>query len=473
MASSAPPRQSGWRVRPRDQRTLLLIIDILVAYLALGGALFFWSLRDQWNLTFFSERVNPNLWFYFLPFIWIIFLMEMYDPHRAKNKRRTLLGITLAITTGLLFYALLYLVAPKGTLPRWGVGVFLILAGTFTIIWRLIYIRIFTGQAFLRRVVVVGAGKAGKAIAQVYHNLQPQPFCLVGFIDDDASKTGQELEGFPILATSKRLDEMVEKECISDLVIAITGEMRSDTFESILEAQEDGVDVIPMPTLYEELLGRVPIQHLESEWLIRSFVDESRVNGFYEIAKRVLDILFAIVALVVYGILYPFIALAIILDSGLPVLYKQVRSGKGGKPYSFYKFRTMRQDAEKDGVALPAKENDPRITRVGGILRQTHIDELPQAWNVLIGQMSVIGPRAERPELVESYQKAIPFYRARLLVKPGLTGWAQVNYGYSATIEENTIKQEYDLYYIKHRSLLMDATVILRTVWQVIGLRGR
>jgi lipopolysaccharide/colanic/teichoic acid biosynthesis glycosyltransferase len=197
------------------------------------------------------------------------------------------------------------------------------------------------------------------------------------------------------------------------------------------------------------------------------------VNGFYEIIKRLLDILIALVASLVYLLVYPFLALAIVLDSGSPVLYRQTRSGKGGKPYAFFKFRTMRQDAEKDGIARPAEENDARITRVGKFLRRTHIDELPQAWNVLHGEMSIVGPRAERPELVEQYQKVIPFYRARLLVKPGITGWAQVNYVYSATIAENSIKQEYDLYYIKHRSLLMDFTVILRTIWQVIGFRGR
>jgi len=473
MASSARPRQASWRVRPRDQRTLLILSDLLVAYVALAAALYVWSLRDQWLPTFLSERVTPNPWFYFLPFVWIIFLIEMYDPHRAKDKRRTVLGIVLAVAAGLIFYSLLYLLAPKGSLPRLGVGVFLVLAGTFTLIWRFIYIRIFTGQAFLRRILVVGAGKAGKTLAQAYQKLHPQPFCLVGFLDDDPTKAGKELEGFPILADCKCLPELVEKEGISDVVIAITGEMSNDTFQSILDAQESGVEVIPMPTLYEELLGRVPIHHLESEWLVRSFVNEARVNGFYEIAKRVLDILFALVALLVCVVIYPFLALAIILDSGSPVLYKQTRSGKGGKPYSFYKFRTMRQDAEKDGMARPAEENDPRTTRIGHILRRTHIDELPQVWNVLLGELSIIGPRAERPELVEKYQKEIPFYRARLLVKPGLTGWAQVNYGYAATIEENTIKQEYDLYYIKHRSLLMDFTVILRTVWQVIGFRGR
>ncbi len=473
MASSTRPRQNGWRVRPRDQRTLLLLSDLLVAYVALVAALFIWSLRDQWVPTFLSERVNVNLWFYFLPFAWLVFLIEMYDPHRAKNKRRTVLGIALAVTISLIFYSLLYLIAPKGSLPRLGVGVFLILAGVFTLTWRFIYIRIFTGQAFLRRVLVVGAGKAGRTFAEAYKGLNPQPFCLVGFLDDDPAKAGKDVEGFPILARCKCLLELVEKEGISDIVIAITGEMSNETFQSILDTQECGVEVIPMPTLYEELLGRVPVRHLESEWLVRSFVNEARVNGFYELIKRALDILFALLVLPFYLLLYPFLALMIILDSGRPVLYRQTRSGKGGKPYSFYKFRTMYQDAEKDGQARPAEENDARITRVGRILRRTHIDELPQIWNVLLGEMSVVGPRGERPELVAKYQKEIPFYRARLLVKPGLTGWAQVNYGYSATIEENTIKQEYDLYYIKHRGLLMDFIVILRTVWQVIGFRGR
>ncbi len=473
MASSARPRQSGWRVRPRDQRTLLLLSDLLVAYMALAAALYIWSLRDQWLPTFLSERVNTNLWFYFLPLVWIVFLIEMYDPHRAKSKQRTVLGIALAIGASIIFYALLYLIAPKGSLPRWGVGVFLVLAGVFTLIWRLIYIRIFTGQAFLRRVLVVGAGSAGKTLAEVYRGLRPQPFSLIGFLDDDPGKAGQELEGYPILACCKCLPEIVEKESISDVVIAITGEMSNETFQSILDTQESGVEMIPMPIMYEELLGRVPIHRLESEWLVRSFVNEVRVNGLFEIAKRLFDILFAMIALLVYVLIYPFIALVIVLDSGLPVLYKQTRSGKGGKPYSFYKFRTMRQDAEKDGLARPAEENDPRTTRVGHILRRTHLDELPQVWNVLIGELSIIGPRPERPELVEKYQKEIPFYRARMLVKPGLTGWAQVNYGYAATVEENTIKQEFDLYYIKHRSLFLDATVILRTVWQVIGFRGR
>jgi len=292
-------------------------------------------------------------------------------------------------------------------------------------------------------------------------------------MDDDPTKVGNELEGFPILAGNDRLLEIIEAKAISEIIIAITGEMQGSTFQILLDAQQSGMEIIPMPSLYEELLGRVPINHLESEWLIRSFVNDARVDGFYEMGKRLLDILVSLAGLSICILLTPITAILILLDSGFPIFYNQIRSGKSGKLYNIYKFRTMYQDAEKDGKAQVTHEHDERITRVGTILRRTHIDELPQFWNVLCGDMSIVGPRAERPELIIEYQKHIPLYRARLLVKPGMTGWAQVNYGYSATIAQTVVKLEYDLYYIKHRNIVMDILIILRTMSQVIGFRGR
>ena len=171
--------------------------------------------------------------------------------------------------------------------------------------------------------------------------------------------------------------------------------------------------------------------------------------------------------------LLPFIALAIAIDSGFPIFYTQIRLGRGGRPYNMIKFRTMRQNAEPDGKPQWAEESDPRATRIGRILRKTHLDELPQFWNVLRNEMSLVGPRAERPELVRWFQDQVPFYRARLLVKPGLAGWAQVNQDYAATVDETIIKLEYDLYYIKHRSLPLDISIILRTPMMMLGLRGR
>jgi exopolysaccharide biosynthesis polyprenyl glycosylphosphotransferase len=342
-----------------------------------------------------------------------------------------------------------------------------------TFIWRLIYIQVFTTQALTRRVLIIGAGKAADTIIQAFHDLRPQPFFLVGLTDDDPKKIGEKLDGFPILAGNDRLQKIIASEGITEIVISISGKMQGSTFQSILDAQESGVEVVPMPSMYEELLGRVPIHHLESDWLIRSFVDETRVGGFYEAGKRLLDIVGGLVGLVICAIFTPLVAILILLESGWPVIYRQVRSGKGGKPFTMYKFRTMRKDAEKDGKVQLTQEKDTRITRIGNFLRRTHLDELPQFLNVVRGDISLVGPRSERPEWIEEFQKQIPFYRARLLVKPGITGWAQVNYSYYATVEEMAIKLEYDLYYIKHRNMLTDLLILLRTFTQVIAFRGR
>ncbi len=467
------PKPSGWRVRPSEQRTILLIGDLVVAAIALFVALYIWGRRDIWfnfSLDFLQERVE--LWFYLLPLGWLVMLVDLYDVHRANNWRTTVRGIAIAALIGLAIYAFIYVLV-KGSLNRIGIGVFLAAASSLTFLWRLAYIRIFTAPAFMRRVLVIGAGKAGKRLAEAYKNLWPPPFFMVGFIDDDPQKIGRQVEEYPILGLSNRLLEFAEKERVSDIVVAITGEMQGDTFQAILDAQESGIEITPMPTLYEEMLGRVPVHHLESDWLLRSFVDEARVSGFYEAGKRCLDILGGLVGLGIFALFYPLVAFLILLDSGFPVLYKQIRSGRGGKPYDVYKFRTMRQDAEKDGKVQLTQEKDSRITNVGNFLRKTHIDELPQFINVLRGEMSLVGPRSERPEWIAEFQKQIPFYRARLLVKPGVTGWAQVNYSYYATVEEMAIKLEYDLYYIKHRNLLMDSLILLRTIGQVFGLRGR
>ncbi len=475
MPPLSRPKTNRWRVRPAEQRAILLTGDLFVSVLALLGGLYFWAQKDAWlqkfSLDFLSQRVE--FWFFLLPLIWMVFLVELYDLHRAKNLRQTTVGIALAALAGVLFYALIYLVSPKNSLPRWGIGFFLLFASILTFFWRLVYIQIFTAQAFLRRVLVIGAGSAGETIAQAYKDLVPQPFLLVGFMDDDPLKAGKEVLGFPILAANDRLLEMIETEAITEIIIAVSGRMQGATFQAILDAQERGVEVVPMPSMYEELLGRVPIHHLESDWLIRSFLDQARAGGIYEASKRLFDILCGLIGLAICLLIYPVVAVLILLESGRPVMYRQVRSGKGYKPYLIIKFRTMHQDAEKDGKVQITQEKDSRITRFGNFLRRTHIDELPQFWNVLNGEMSVVGPRAERPELIAEYQKEIPFYRARLLVKPGITGWAQVNYGYSATVEQTNIKIEFDLYYIKHRNFLMDLLIILRTMTQIIGFRGR
>jgi lipopolysaccharide/colanic/teichoic acid biosynthesis glycosyltransferase len=175
----------------------------------------------------------------------------------------------------------------------------------------------------------------------------------------------------------------------------------------------------------------------------------------------------------IFIVTFPIIALAIVLESGFPIFYTQERLGKGGRFFRILKYRSMFQNAEADGEVKATVENDPRVTRVGNFLRRTRIDEVPQFLSVLTGEISLVGPRAERSELVAEFQKQIPFYRARLLVKPGLTGWAQINYGYVASVRETVVKLEYDLYYIKHRTIGMDFNIVLRTIGTVLRRTGR
>jgi exopolysaccharide biosynthesis polyprenyl glycosylphosphotransferase len=470
-------KSKRWRLHTRERRTLLVLGDFLMALIAMFVALYFWASGEiflDFSVEFLLER--PPAWYYLLPFFWIILLVELYDVHRAGNWGDTVRGVAAATLIGLGFYFLLFFYftdPPRSLLPRRGVAGFFVAAPMLTLAWRFLYIRIFTAPAFMRRVLIVGAGKAGETLVRVINDLWPPPFYLVGLIDDNPDKINTKIEDQRVIGSSDRILEVMEEESVSDIVVAISGEMQGSTFQTLLDAQEQGVEISRMPVVYEELLGRVPIRLLETEWILRSFVDQSRASGFYEMGKRILDVIGGFIGVLLLIIALPFISIGIFLDSGRPIFYTQTRAGRGAQRYRIFKFRTMRQDAEADGKPQWAKEDDERATRVGRILRRTHLDELPQFINVLRGEMSLVGPRAERPELVELFQEHVPFYRARLLVKPGITGWAQVNFGYASTVEETVVKLEFDLYYIKHRNLLVDFVILIRTPFTVFGLRGQ
>lgn len=471
------------RLRPSEQRTVLLIGDFIASAAATVGAIFFWYQYSLYRLV--ESGVRRNLaeriiqievpfWFYLLPLVWLLLMVDSYELHTASNWRKTLRGIAVAPIVGLLGYSLLFTInIDPNSLPRIAIGAFLVLASILTLGWRAVYIRLYTSSGLMRRVLVVGAGKAGRTLVEAYRKLNPPPFLIIGFIDDDPAKRNKSFSGFAVLGDSEHLFDLIEDYRISDVVVAINGEIKGETFQTILDVQERGVEVTRMPIMYEDLTQRVPIEHLETDWVIRSFVDQVRVSGLYEFLKRTMDILGGLLGTLICVVLFPLVGLSIFFETGRPIFYSQTRLGKGGNVFSIYKFRTMRQNAEADGAARFASENDPRVTRVGNFLRQTRLDELPQFWNVLSGEMSLVGPRAERPELVAEFQKQIPFYRARLLVKPGLTGWAQINYGYVATVKETVVKLEYDLYYIKHRTLSMDFSIVLRTIGTVLRRTGR
>lgn len=462
------------RLQPSEHKFILLLGDIAAAVLALVIALYLWSTGDRW-MKFSMEflRTRPDTWFYLLPVIWIALMVDNYDLSKAGNLKTTLKGIGLATLIATFLYLIIYFAMPPRTLPRRGVAYFVVFVSILTLIWRVIYVSIFSAATKSRRLLVIGAGKAGTTLVNIIAD-QAQPlFNLQGLIDDDPEKLGTQIRNYTILGDHSTLQTLIKELNITDLILAISGQMNQGMFQNLLSAQEKGLQISTMAEVYEELLGRVPIDLLDSEWVVRSFVDRTPAGGIYRMLKRLLDLILTLIGLAFFVALFPVIALLILIDSGRPIIYSQERLGRGGVPYRIYKFRTMKNKADMEKEALVTAYNDPRITRLGKFLRKVHLDELPQVINVLKGEMSWVGPRSERSELVAIFQEAIPFYRARMLVKPGITGWAQIHQQYAETIEETAIKLEYDLYYIQRANLLMDIAIILRTFGSVLGFKGR
>jgi exopolysaccharide biosynthesis polyprenyl glycosylphosphotransferase len=358
--------------------------------------------------------------------------------------------------------------------PRLIPGLLLLLGLPLIVVWRLAYIRFLTSPTMRRRAVIVGAGDAGRALVR---DTQPviQDYEFVGFVDEQPLGRDRNVEGLRALGSYTMLRQLVETHRVDEVIVAVPGVVEGDLFKALTYCHERHIAIRSMSNVYEEVLGQVPVEHLGPSW----FLDTSNAN--YPIisraVKRLVDIVVGLVGLTILGIIFPFIALAIYIDSPGPLFYLQERHGKYGKRFFVLKFRSMIPNAEKVGLEklgfdMWTEKNDPRITRVGKLMRRVRLDELPQFINILRGEMSVVGPRPELSRMVERLDQQVPFYRLRLSVKPGLTGWAQVCYRYGSTIEDALIKLKYDLYYIKHQSLILDLVIIFRTFAVVLALRG-
>jgi exopolysaccharide biosynthesis polyprenyl glycosylphosphotransferase len=356
--------------------------------------------------------------------------------------------------------------------PRVTPSVFLIASTLLLALWRVAGARALTSAALSRRALVVGAGLGGRSLVRELGVL-PNPYRLVGFLDDDPAKAGQRYEGLEVCCSREGLLEKVEREGVEEIILATRQPLHPDLLRELMKCHERDVAIRPMSTVIEELGGRVPVEYLGQKWFLASFWNELGMPTFQAIGKRALDLLVSAFGLCLFALLAAPLALAIKLDSRGPIFFVQRRVGRGGRPFRMVKLRSMVVGAERPGEAVWASESDHRVTRVGRFLRRSRFDELPQLWNVLLGHMSIVGPRPEREELIALLEREIPFYRMRLTVKPGLTGWAQINFRYGDSVRDALSKLEYDLYYVKNQSLLLDVLIILRTIGVVVGLRGR
>ncbi|MDH7570982.1 MAG: sugar transferase, partial [Armatimonadota bacterium] len=320
-------------------------------------------------------------------------------------------------------------------------------------------------------VLIVGAGWSGRTIGETLQETLGNQVRIVGYVDDDPAKQGKEVvPGCWVIGRTDDLVQLVIEYQVVEIVLAVSEQVRARLFSILQTCAEHGANAVGMVPLYEELTGRVPVKHIDDAWFLYCFAPERQ--WLYESVKRATDVVVSLVGLAVLAVLYPVVAAAILLDTGRPVLYRQTRVGRGERLFTILKFRTMVQNAEANG-AVWAQENDPRTTRVGQLLRKTRLDEFPQLWNVLKGEMSLLGPRPERPEFVRELSERIPFYNRRHAVLPGITGWAQVRYPYGSSVEDALQKLQYDLYYIKHRSFFLDAVICLKTLVTMVCRQGR
>jgi exopolysaccharide biosynthesis polyprenyl glycosylphosphotransferase len=466
-------------LRLAEHKRILIIVDFVLIQLTTLLAFWIMAFRAEWV---FDARYLANYaaWFVFLPALWFAsaFLNGLYDPATITDLGKSVRCLLRAIVLVIVIYlAIYFFFATPGEMPRGIIGYQGASSFIAIVLWRALYLALARQRSFARKIIVVGAGWAGQTIAQTIHQHAAAHYQLVGFVDDDPAKQNQSLVvgdmAVPVLGVARELPRLVREFKVPEIVLAITHDLSSGLLQAVLDCKEQGAQITLMPVLFEQLTGMVPIEHLGDNWNVALPLESAEASGFYPLAKRALDVTGALIGLAVYLPLLPFLALAIKLDSPGPVFLWQTRVGKGGKPFRLLKLRTMIANAEPNGQPLRAQTNDPRITRVGRWLRKTRLDEMPQLFNVLKGEMSAVGPRPERPEHLAELERAIPFHRLRNAVKPGMAGWAAANYDYVDSIEDAKIRLQYDLYYIKHQSLWLDLQVLWRMFGQILALKGR
>ncbi len=455
----------------RERRLFLIAIDLLLVNLAVLIAFAVWALRGEKD--FDALVAVQYFWFALLSALWLAFeaLTGLYDLRVAGDLRATARALAQTFLLVLVAYLAIFFVFPT-ELPRLIVVYHGGAAVALIALWRAVFLNAAPRLPFRRRALIVGAGRAGATIARAVRTQFNSHYEIVGFIDDDAAKRGQVVEGFTVLGGRAELVELARRQRVAEIILAITHNVADETFRALMDAQEIGIEIMPMPVLYEQIAGRVPVEHIGESWYVALPLAHAATRGFFPVAKRGMDVIAGCVGLILFALMLPLVALAIRLDSRGAIFYAQDRVGRGGRIFRVRKLRTMIANAES-GQAVWASEADPRITRVGKFLRRTHLDEFPQFWNILRGEMSLVGPRPERPEFVAQLEKQIAFYRLRHAVKPGISGWATVNAGYVDSVDAARVRVEYDLFYIKHQSLWLDAWIVLRTVGQVIAFKGR
>lgn len=397
---------------------------------------------------------------------------DLYDLRKLSDRRDLLTGLVRALGAASVILAIVYFAIPDLVIGR---GVFA-LATLFIITliagWRIAFEWLSIRGRPTERLLIVGTSGAAVTLArELFERRSELGVEIVGFVDPDPALVGSHVVNPGVIGTVSDIPGIVRGRRVDRVVVSLANARGKLNMDELLAMKlNDGVRFDHLASVYEQYTGKIAVENLRPSWMI--FSDGFRKSAVLEVIKRWSDILLASIGLIFSAPFMAGSALALRFSSPGPILYSQRRVGKDGVPFTIYKFRSMRVDAEALTGAVWSQENDPRVTPVGRFLRRTRLDELPQLWNVLKGDMSFVGPRPERPEFVAGLTRQVPFYGQRHVVRPGLTGWAQVRHRYGSSVDDAQEKLQYDLFYIKHLSMPFDIFIILETVKTVLVRSG-
>lgn len=452
-----------------SKKLALVALDVISLYVALILTLavrYGAQYKEQLNIHILPFTIVFMLW------ILVFYITNLYEISAVKNSilfysdlaRAIILASGLAITA---FYLLpILLITPKTNL-----FIFIVIISILLLAFRSA-LNSLAGNSGKNKTLIVGFNELSLELARELE-ANPQLGYEVKYIIDinpTTQRTEESFEKFGIIQGVENINKIIREEKINTVIVSQEAYKSNEIIDIFYKSIENKVNFTNLSSFFEKITSRIPLGAISQAWFLDNLSEGSK-KGF-EFLKRLLDIVFAIFIGIFVLAISPLIMLVIKIDSSGPIFYKQKRLGQSGKIFEIIKFRTMTQDAEKDG-AVWAQENDPRITSIGKFLRKSRIDELPQIWNIIKGEMSFVGPRAERPEFHDKLKQGISYYEERYLVKPGLTGWAQINFRYGASVQDSAYKLQYDLYYIKNRSLFLDLGIILKTINITLRHAGR
>lgn len=452
-----------------ERKILLRVIDIF-------SVLFLLYLLSQFlEFDYFKISKDNFVWTFILSSYLMFFgtIFEMYNLQVASNQFQITKSVLLAGSTTVLFYLLTPFFTPFLPQKRYEIILFYLAVILALLSWRILYVMFFASTRFVKNAILVCDLNDLQELIGSLQKADPH-FKILGYIDIESDslevfylKKKKEIE-------STLIDKFLNNSSISEIVIAShnTQGLTVELHNKLIKLLESGIIIREYTQVYESLTQRIPVQYISRDFYRYFPFSRSNNNKLYLLVVRFFEIMIALIGLLIGLIILPFIFLGNLIGNRGPLLYTQDRVGKNGVNFKIYKLRSMIVDAEKNGAVF-ASTNDNRVTFFGKFLRKSRLDEVPQFINVLRGDMGIIGPRPERPIFVDKIAEIMPFYETRHIIKPGLTGWAQVNYSYGENLEDSLIKLQYDLYYIKHRSVFLDLSIAVKTLSTILFYRGQ